>query len=587
MPAPVRRSVLACLLGLVALPLVSCGRRGEADLVLRNARVYSLAWSDPKRDGHPAADAPWDSVRGWRPDGEAIAIRDGRILEVGTDSAIAKRIGPKTLVRDLHGATVLPGLVDAHTHVAEWGETLDRVDLTGVPDAAAAIARIAERAKSTPAGQWILGQGWDDGAWADRYPDGAALSAAVPNHPVVLRGLHGFASWANAAAVKAAGITRETPDPTGGIIRRDASGEPTGLFLNRAVALLDAAVPRPAPAVRDSQLVRVLRRMAAMGYTSVHEAGTAPDVVASFQRLAASGALPIQVSVFLSARDSGLMEQWISRGPDRGPAFGDLLSIRGVKAYYDGALGSRGAQLLADYTDRPSVRGIAGAAYGFDRPRVARAMAAGFQVAIHAIGDAGNRAALDFVDSVQKAAPSARNGRHRIEHAQVVSARDLVRFAELGVTASVQPPHAVEDAPWAEQRLGPERIRGAYAWRSLRKAGASLAFSADLPGSDPNPFYGFWAAVTRSPKNGEPTGGWYPEQALTIEEAVRGYSRWSRRAVFQDDSLGTVARDRWADLTVINRDVFTSPPAAWRDGAAVLTMVRGRVVYDAELKPTP
>jgi predicted amidohydrolase YtcJ len=584
MSAPVFRSFRTAIL-LLAAASAACGRRGEADLVLRNGRVYTLAWSDPKRDGHPAADAPWDSVAGWRPDGTALAIRDGRILQVGSDSAIARRIGDHTVVRDLQGATVLPGLVDAHTHVAEWGETLDRVDLTGVPDAATAIARVAERAAKTPNGEWILGQGWDDGAWADRYPDAEALSQAVPNHPVVLRGLHGFASWANRAALVAAGITRNTPDPVGGIIRRTASGEPSGLFLNRAVALLDAAVPRPTPAVRDSQLVRVLRRMAALGYTSVHEAGTAPDVVASFQRLAAAGALPIQVAVFLSARDSALMDTWIRRGPDRGPAFGDLLSIRGIKAYYDGALGSRGAQLLADYADRPGVRGIAGAAYGFDRTRVARAMAGGFQVAIHAIGDAGNKAALDFVDSVQKAVPAARNGRHRIEHAQVLAPRDIPRFAELGVTASVQPPHAVEDAPWAEQRLGPERVRGAYAWRSLRRAGASLALSADLPGSDPDVFYGLHSAVTRTDKTGAPAGGWYPQQALTVEEAVRGYSRWARRAVFQDDSLGTLGPDKWADITVLDRDPFTTPPTGWLGGRAMLVLVRGRVVHDTGARP--
>lgn len=573
------RLVRLFALGLVAVPLASCGRRGEADLVLRNARVYTLGWSDPKRDGHPASDAPWDSVSGWRPDGQAIAIRDGRILAVGTDSVIARRIGERTEVRDLAGATVIPGLVDAHTHVAEWGETLDRIDLTGVPDEAAAIARVVERARTTPKGEWILGQGWDDGAWADRYPDAEALSAAVPDHPVVLRGLHGFAAWANRAALRAAGITAETRDPNGGIIRRDAAGAPTGLVLNRAVALLDAAVPRPTPAVRDSQIVRVLRRMAGLGFTAVHEAGTAPDVVAAFQRLSDAGTLPIRVYVMLSARDSGLMDQWIARGPQRGRGTpDDLLTIRAVKAYYDGALGSRGAQLLADYSDRPGVRGVAGAAYGFDKPRVARAMAAGFQVAIHAIGDAGNRAALGFIDSVQRAAPLARNGRHRIEHAQVVAPADLVRFAEQGVIASMQPAHAVEDAPWAEQRLGAARIQGAYAWRTLRRAGATLVLSSDLPGSDPDPFYGLHAAVTRTDKQGRPTGGWHPEQGLTVEEAVRGYTKWARRAAFEDDSLGVLKADRWADLTVLDRDPFTSPPGTWLGGKATLTLVRGRPV---------
>lgn len=569
----------AAALAVAALAATGCADDRDADLVLRNARVHTLAWGDPAPDGTPAPDAPRDAAGGWRADAEAVAIRDGRIVDVGPEARVARRIGPRTEVRDLGGAAVLPGLVDAHTHVAEWGETLDRVDLTGVPDEAAAIARVVARARATPPGTWILGQGWDDGAWADRYPDATRLSAAVPDHPVVLRGLHGFASWANRAALAAAGITRATPDPTGGVIRRGPDGAPSGLFLNRAVALLDAAVPRPAPAVRDSQLVRVLRRMAALGYTAVHEAGATAEVVASFERLAAAGTLPIRVSVMLSARDSALMERWIARGPRRaGEDPGDLLTIRGVKAYYDGALGSRGAQLLEDYSDRPGVRGIAGAAYGFDRDRVARAMAAGFQVAIHAIGDAGNRAALAFIDSVQRATPAAREGRHRIEHAQVVALADLPRFAELGVTASVQPPHAVEDAPWAEQRLGPVRIRGAYAWRTFRRAGVPLVLSSDLPGSDPDPFYGLHSAVTRADRAGQPPGGWRPEEALTVDEAVRGYTRWPRRAAFEEGRLGVIAPGRWADLTVLDRDPYATDPGAWPGGRATLTVVRGRLV---------
>lgn len=561
-----------------ALLVTACAPK-PADVVLYNARVYTLSWAEPATDGTPAANAPYDASSGWRPDATAIAIRDGYIVYVGSDSVALALAGEGTDRRDLAGATVIPGLVDAHTHVAEWGAALDRLDLTGVPDEAAAIQKVVDRAATVPAGTWILGQGWDDGAWADRYPTRQKLSAAVPNHPVVLRGLHGFATWVNDAALAAAKITADTPNPSGGEIQRDRTGAATGLLLNRAVAILDSAVPPPTPAQQDSQIVRALRRMATLGYTSVHEAGTSAEVTASLERLSTAQRLPIRVYAMLSARDPVLMRTWVERGPRTATGAPDeMLTVRAVKAYYDGALGSRGAALLDDYSDRPGVRGVAGETYGFDRSLVGAAMAAGFQVGIHAIGDQGNRDALNYIDSVFRLAAPAKMTRPRIEHAQLVSPDDIGRFAELGVIASVQPPHAVEDAPWAEQRVGPERIRGAYAWRTLRQAGASLVFSADLPGSDPDPFYGLHAAVTRTDKAGRPTGGWYADQAMRIEEAIRGYTIWARRTAFEEPYVGPIAPGMWADLTVLDRDPFTSSAGSLLGGRATRTYVRGVAV---------
>ncbi len=564
---------------LVLVSAVACSRpTPSATLILHNAKVYTLAWPEPATNGTPAASAPWDSARGWRHDATAVAVRDGKILYVGSDSGALAFRGDSTDVRDLGGAVLLPGMVDAHTHVAELGQSLDRVDLTTAADEQETVRRVVERAAKTPKGEWILGWGWDEGAWANRYPDKRLLSARVPDHPVVLRGLHGFAVWANERALSEAGVTSTTPVPVGGEVRRGADGTPNGLFINRAVELMDKAVPRPNAAQRDSQVTRALRTMAANGYTAVHEAGTPQDVLSSLQRLDALGALPIRVYVMLDGRDSLQVREWIARGPMAHSPSG-MLSVRAVKAYYDGALGSRGARLLADYSDRPGHRGVSGASYGFDHATAAAAMAAGFQLAIHAIGDEGNRASLDFIDSVTASAPGARNGRHRIEHAQVVHPDDFKRFAASGILASMEPPHAVEDMPWAGDRLGPERVRGAYAWRTLRLAGARLVFSSDLPGSDWNLFYGWHSAMARQDKRGEPAGGWYPEQRMTAEETMRGYSTWAAYAAFDEDSSGTIAVGKRADFTAVSVDPFrTDSLQALLAGEARLTVVRGRAV---------
>lgn len=571
---------------LAAITLLgACTRAAPAptgpDLVLVNAHVYTLAWPEPSRDGVPSPTAPYDTTSGWHHDATAVVVRDGRIGYVGSDSGARALGGSGTRVIDLAGAVLLPGFVDAHTHVAELGQSLDRVNLTGLATEAEAVERIVERARTVPKGEWIVGVGWDEGAWANHYPDRRLLSARVPDHPVVMRGLHGFAAWANDLALQQAGITRNTTAPTGGEIRTDASGEPTGLVLNRAVPLLDDAVPAPSPAQRDAQVLRALHVMADAGYTGVHEAGVAPDVMASFERLAAADSLPVRVYAMLSGRDSALIRQWIARRPFVS-ANGSLV-VKSVKAYFDGALGSRGAQLLADYTDRPGHRGISGGAYGFNRSVVGDAMSAGFQVGIHAIGDAGNRATLNFIDSVMRAAPQARGLRHRVEHAQVVSPGDMPRFASLGVIASVQPPHAVEDKGWAEQRLGAQRITGAYAWRSLRRAGAPLVFSSDLPGSGWSLFYGLHSAITRQDTTGAPPQGWYPDQRMTAEEAVRGYTSWSAFAGFDERDAGTIAVGRRADLTVLDVDPFRSAaPADLLRGQVRLTVSRGRITYARE-----
>lgn len=542
---------------------------GPAELILVGGRVHTLAWGEPDGEGRAAADAPVTDGT-WRPVASAIAVREGRIVAVGSDASVLRRRGPRTIVHDLRGRTVVPGLVDAHTHVAEYGESLRRVDLVGARTPDEAIARVAawiERERPA-ADAWVLGQGWDEGAWADLPITAAALEARFPGRTIYLRGLHGFAGWASPAALARAGIVRGTPDPIGGVIERDVRGEPLGRVRNRAVKLLDDAIPAPTLDESRAAWRAGLERMADSGYVAVHEAGVDAVRLAALRSLAAECALPVRVVAMGSARDTALARTLLRDGPDSSGRGG--LTVRMIKAYYDGALGSRGARLLAPYTDAPGQRGVAGAAYGFDSALVARLMERGFQAAIHAIGDAGNRDVLDLVAQVQASSIAGRRGlRHRIEHAQVVDTADLPRFAALGVVPSLQPVHAVEDLRWAGERVGPLRLRGAYAWRSLRRVGGRPPLGSDLPGSGFGIGYGLHSAITRQDTTGAPAGGWLPEQRLTIEEAVRGYTLWARHAAHEEGWAGPIAVGRVADLTILDGDPFA---LAARDPRALVRL---------------
>jgi predicted amidohydrolase YtcJ len=550
-----------------------------ADIILTNGRVYTFTWEDPAPDGTPAENAP-RTDSGWQPEAEAIAVGAGRILHVGSNEEMEEFRVDKTRVIDLHGATVLPGLVDAHTHVAELGAILEQVRLFDVATEEEMVAKVVEKAAELPVGNWIVGYGWDEGAWADDYPTMALLSSRVPNHPVYLRGLHGYAVWGNRLAFERAGITRDTESPEGGEIVKDVNGRPTGVLLNRAAALLGDAIPALTEERLESRILAGLENMASSGFVMVHEAGADSETTAAFENLARRYQLPIRVSVMLSGRDEELLNAWLERGPDT--LGGEKLFVRSVKGYYDGALGSRGASLLEGYTDRPGHQGVGGAEYGFDQTWIATMMRGGFQAAIHAIGDAGNCETLDFLEWAVEVSPNAKDLRHRIEHAQVIQPDDFHRFAELGVIASMQPPHAVEDKAWAEDRLGPERIEGAYAWRTLRQFGVPLVLSSDLPGSQHDIFYGLHAAITRRDQDLEPPGGWYPEQRLTPEEALRGYTSWAAHAALLELTTGTLAEGNWADITVMDIDpliVGTKEPEKLLEGQILLTIVGGEVAY--------
>ena len=577
-----------------AFSLAACARAPEpADLLLLNGNVYTLDWPEPSIDsGRPSAQAP-HGPDGWKGDARAIAIRSGMVVFAGSDRDAGRYRGTGTEVIDLHGATAIPGLVDAHVHILELGRKLERVDLVGVQTEQEAVDRVAAWAAKVPPGSWVVGYGWDDGAWANRYPDMTLLSARVPDRPVYLRGLHGYAVWGNRLAFERAGITAATPSPPGGEVRKDRAGRPTGVLLNSAVGLLERAIPAETPGQLEEKVETALRAMAGAGYVAVHEAGADTALMNAIESLAAGRRLPVRMYAMLSGRDHDLLRRWIARGADR--STDRFLTTRSVKIFFDGALGSRGARLLADYSDAPGQRGVAGPEAGFDARLIAETMKAGFQLAVHAIGDGANREALDYIESVQGRAddlrtPSLRPAspvvapetRHRVEHAQVLAAADIPRFAALGVVASMQPPHAVEDMGWAEQRVGPDRVQRAYAWRALRKSGARLVFNSDLPGTDHDIFYGLHSAITRRDKTGQPRGGWYPDQRMSTEEALRGYTTWAAYTAFAEKQTGVIAPGRWADITVTDIDplsVGEHDPDRLLRGHVEMTVVGGRIVY--------
>ena len=560
--------------------LAACGS-SEADLVLTNAKVYTLSWGEPDPEGVPAADAPFaDGV--WTPDAEAVAVKGGLILAVGSSEDVAVFAGPNTEVRDLAGATVVPGLVESHGHFEELGELAEEVDLVGVTTEDEMVARVMEKAATVEAGEWIVGAGWDEGEWANRLPTNARLNQLLPNTPVVLKGLRGFGVLGNRAALEAAGIYGDTPAPSGGEIVHDASGEPTGVLLNRAVPVLRDAIPERSLEARKRVILYGLNQILEAGYVTAHHAGVYSDYMPAYLALAADGALPLRVEVMPATREANraVVEEWIERGPTSDPQA--RLQVRAVKGYYDASLGSRGAKMIDGYTDMPAVYGVAGAEYGFLEDLVTQCIAAGFQAVLHGIGDGGNRDLLDMYERVFAEHPEARELRHRIEHAQVVHPDDFARFAALDLVASMQPAHAVEDSPWAEDRVGPERIRGAYAWRTMRRHGVSLLFNSDLSGTDFNIFYGLHSAITRTDRSGNPEGGWYPDQRMTAEEALRGYTVWAAYASSREHLTGTIEPGKWADMSVISIDplnVGTTDPPELLSGEVLMTIVDGEIAY--------
>ena len=514
-----------------------------------------------------------------RPMATAMAYgADGRILAVGQADALAKQY-PRARRVDVGNATVVPGLIDAHAHIGGLGLAMLSADLVGTRDKAGILQRLRVHEQTLKPGEWLVGGGWDQNDWPQqRFPNAADLDAAFPDRPVWLSRVDGHAGWANSAAIRA--VRRDLSgdwQPDGGRIDRDAAGKPTGLFIDNAMLLVEQARPAMSEATAEHALEIAMRAAAEQGLTGVHDAGITLAELGRYQRLADRGRMPLRISAMADG-DSAALESLCRNGLYRHPS--GRLQMRAVKLYADGALGSRGAAMLEDYSDDHGNRGLMVMSPAQLAAATAKAKRCGVQVATHAIGDRGNREALDAY-ATALGTDAASDHRWRIEHAQILSAQDLPRLAGLRVIASMQPTHATSDMPWAQARVGAERLRGAYAWRQLRDSGARLALGSDFPVERVDPRLGLQAATTRADGEGKPVGGWFPGEKLTAFEALRGFTLDAAHAGFADAEVGSLVAGKRADFVVLAADPLASPEARLKEIAVLATYVDGKPVFEA------
>ncbi len=501
---------------------------------------------------------------------------DGKVIAVGGDELLPQFADARR--HDGEGRTLLPGLTDAHAHLYAQGLLASQIDLAAVMSLPAALERVRKYADDNPLAPWLLGRGWNQVLWERReFPTAADLDSVVTDRPVWLRRVDGHAAWANTRALELAGIDRNTPDPVGGKILRDANGNATGILIDTAMSYVEELIPPADKRQIRSTYRRANEMLPALGLTGIHDAGvdlTEAEVLIS---MAEDRELDLRVYAMLRGTGENLDhfgEPLLAGDHDR---LNDRLEIRAVKVYADGALGSRGAAMIKPYSDDAENRGLPFWTGDELERKVLKANDSGFQVAIHAIGDLGNRMVIDAFESADPDGTSP--FRNRIEHAQILALEDIGRVARLGLVASVQPIHATSDMNMAEDRVGAERIKGGYAWRRLLDAGAVVASGSDFPVELPNPFYGLHAAVTRQSRDNLPDGGWYADQAMSREEALHSFTLAAAYAAHQEKRLGSLEPGKWADFIIVDRNYFEIPAEEIDDIVVLETWVGGEQVF--------
>ncbi len=502
---------------------------------------------------------------------------DGRIVQVLRRGD--PRPGKVDYLVDGKGRVLMPGLIDSHAHVMGVGFGALTLDLSETKSLAEAQARIAAYARQHPDRPWILGRGWNQELWGlGRFPTAAELDAVVADKPVWLTRVDGHAGWANSRALAAAGVTALSKDPAGGKIERIApGGKPAGVLVDAATALVERKVPAPRPEDRDLALAKAQDLLLARGVTAVADMGTTIEDWQAYRRAGDTGTLRIRIMAYAGGTEA--ME--LIGGPGPTPwLYDDRLRLNGVKLYADGALGSRGASLKAPYADAPLTRGLRITADTALKNMMSRAALDRFQVAVHAIGDEANAAVLNAVEDLAQTYKGDR--RWRIEHAQVIDPVDIPRLGKLGVIASMQPVHQTSDRTMAEARLGPARLAGAYAWKSVQASGAKLVFGSDAPVELPDPFAGLAAAVTRQGPDGQPFGGWQPQERVTREEALAAYTVNGAYAGFAEGRFGRLVRGERADFLLVDRDPLLTAPSELRETKVLQAWVNGRLAWEAK-----
>ena len=553
----------------VSFPTYStAGDSAKADLVIYNGTIHTM---DPKS---PAA--------------RMVAARGGKIVFVGSDETLGDWAGPQTRVLDLEGKTMTPGFIESHAHLIGMGYAGMQLDLGSAKNYDELAGTVAKAAETIPPGEWILGRGWHQSKWdpppetmVNGFQTHHALSRAVPDHPVFLVHASGHAGFANAKAMEIAGITPRTASAVGGEIIRDADGDATGIFTEGAQDLIRGHVPRTTPAKSRLALEAAIRECIENGLTSFQDASSGREAIELYRAFLREGKLNIRLWAMIDGRDGSLLEDWFARGPEIGSG-DDFLTIRAVKLFTDGALGSRSAWLLSPYTDRPGHSGAAVIPMAEVYETGKKALASGFQLCVHAIGDRANREVLGQFERVFADVPgAARDHRFRIEHAQHLSAADIPRFAAMNVIASMQGIHLSSDRPWAIDRLGNERIvEGAYVWRKLLDSGAVVINGTDAPVEPINPIASFYALVTRKTLAGQPPGGYEPGQKMTRRQALGACTLDAAYGAFEEHLKGSIEVGKFADFTVFTQDIMTVPDDRILETRVALTIINGRVVFE-------
>ncbi|MDB3967292.1 amidohydrolase family protein [Porticoccaceae bacterium] len=522
-----------------------------------------------------------NNVRGYSFDNErqlfefsALAVREGRVLATG-NTDLADQY-PSATLRDGNGKTMLPGLIDAHGHISSLGYALLSIDVRGLQSAAQVAKNVAAYGAKNPDLSWIQGRGWNQVLWPGKqFPNMADLDAEITDRPVWLERIDGHAGWANKKAMELAGITRDTVSPPGGEIIYDQQGEPSGILIDNAMRLIIDIIPAPNTAEIKLALDAVSQHLLSLGITSAHDAGVLSSEHKVYRQLADNGEMQVRIYGMYSSTEDDL-QQVLNAGHSSDSR--DMYSVRSIKIYTDGALGSRGAAMLEPYSDRPDHRGLLLTSREELQRLFKLAINADFQIAIHAIGDQGNRIGLDVLEQAYESF-GGRHLRHRMEHSQVVALSDIPRFKSLDVIPSMQPTHATSDMNMAEDRIGAERLKGAYAWQSFLKQGSRVVSGSDFPIELANAFHGIHAAVTRQDKNNQPEAGWILEEAMSLEDTMRSFSIDAAWAAHQEDSLGSLTPGKWADFILLDQDIYQIPARDIWKTQVLETWLAGELVY--------